>query len=365
MKTRRTKSREPRVGSREGRPLAWASRPASFACIVCLLLAILALTSCSRKESSPTLATVGERKITVADFQREVERRVTARRPLPAKEALLQEMVAYEAFLQRAHRARLADDPQIQHEINNLLIAKIQERELAARVAVLSVSAAEVQAEYEQNLAKYTQPAKARLAILFQETSPTTSEAKRSELRARLDEARRKLLENPAPGGRGPAASGFGALAIEYSQDQTSRYRGGDIGWLDVPARTGMTATSQPIPSRWPREVLEAGFALEKGRVSDLIETDRGLYLVMKTDFRESVARPLAEMAATLEKSLLGKKRHEAEEAFRQETLRLAGAHINQAALASVKLSLPEAAVAQHHKSGPPGLPAGSSTGGN
>jgi peptidyl-prolyl cis-trans isomerase C len=315
-----------------------------------LLLCLLAFASCGKRDDSHVLATVGQRPITVADFQREVERRVNARRPVPDKETLLQEMVAYEALLQRAQKAGVADDPQTQREINNLLISRMQERELSPRVAEVSVTPEDVAAYYEKNLAKYTRPAKARLAILFLEANPTMTDAKRAELRERLMEARAKIIESPAPGGRGPAAIGFGALAIEYSEEQTSRYRGGDIGWLDTPSQTGS------LPSRWPREVLEAGFALEQRRVSDLVETAGGFYLVMNTDFRQSAVTPLVELAPTIQQSLLVQKRREAEEAFRAKTIRLAGTTVNQAALAGLKLSLP-ATVAQHRESGPPGFP--------
>ena len=81
------------------------------------------------------------------------------------------------------------------------------------------------------------------------------SDAKKAELRARMEEGLKKASETPVEGGRGAASIGFGAVAVEYSDDQVSRYRGGDIGWLD----------DGNFSYRWPKEVLAAGYALEKG----------------------------------------------------------------------------------------------------
>src|SRR5262245_12148933 len=91
-------------------------------CIV-LLCVLAPLVSCSRASKAHVLATVGDRIITVEDLAKEVERRGKNHRPIPDKETLLQEMVNYEAMLQRAQKSGVADDPQVRRELNNLLIA--------------------------------------------------------------------------------------------------------------------------------------------------------------------------------------------------------------------------------------------------
>jgi parvulin-like peptidyl-prolyl isomerase len=300
-------------------------------------LAILPL-SCSRGPQTPVLATVGDRSITAADFQKEIAHRLAAHRPIPSREMLLQEMVDFEVLLQRARAAGLAGEPQVQREINSLLVNKLQERELTARQEGIRISSEDARAEYEKNLTKYTHPAKTRLALLTLAADAKMTEAKRAELRERMAEARRKALAHPA-------ANGFGTLAIDYSDDQASRYRGGDVGWLDA----------GNFSYRWPHEVLETGFALEKDRVSDLIETKEGVYLVMKTDSRPGSTTKFEEVLPLIQQSLLVKRRHELQEAYRQEVLRTSGAKINPEALA--KVELPAEHVAKNRDGGPPGFP--------
>jgi len=307
--------------------------------LACCLLGWLPL-ACSRAPQATVLATVGDRQITADDFKQEIQRRHAARRPIPDKEALLQEMILAEALVQRARSAGLLDDPQVRHEINSLLASKLQERELTPRLEAINPSPDEVKAEYEQNLAKYTRPAKIRLAVLALKADEKLSEANRAALRTRLTEARTKILAQPS-------AKDFGPLAIEYSDDQASRYRGGDLGWLD----------GGNLNSRWPREVLETGFAAESHRVSDVIETTTGFYLVMKTDARPGSMVSLAEVETTLRQSLAAKQRRAIELAFRESAVNGARTTINTDALAKVELQLPSLAAAQAREPQPPAFP--------
>ena len=104
---------------------------------------------------------------------------------------------------------------------------------------------------------------------------------------------------------------GFGALAAEASEHATSRYRGGDIGWIE----TGRDA--YPLPAA----IVETGFALPVGGVSDVIETEEGLYVVMKQDQREARTAPFEEVADTLRRRLLRDRRDRVEAAFNSNLL--------------------------------------------
>ena len=308
--------------------------------LVTILLLLFLATSCSQAPHKPVLATVGERQITVEDLTREVERRRAARRPVPDKESLLQEMVSLEALRQRAEAAGLLKDPQVQHELTTLLVSRLRERDLAPKQDAVSVSTEEIRTEYEREPARYTRPAKTRLAVLALSADAKMSPAARAELRTRMADARRKALASPAQ-------SGFGTLAVDYSDDQASRYRGGDIGWLDAGS----------FSSRWPREVLESGFALDHHAVSEVIETPAGFYLVMKTDSRPGSTVPLAEVAEALRKSLSASKRRALEADFREETVRASGAVVDARALAAVEIRLPALAAGTPRDMQPPALP--------
>ncbi len=311
----------------------------------------LALLAGCTKPGEPVLARVGDREFRAADVKAEVDYRVKIRRPVPDKETLLREMMTQEALLQRARKAGLDQDFVTRRELNNLLISKLWEQEAAARASAITVTDAEVKAEYERNLARYTQAPKVRLALLQVNGERLMSDAKRTELRARMEDARRKALEQPASVAQGAAVGGFGALAVDYSEDVASRFRGGDIGWLE-----------QGNPGyHWPATVLQAGYALPRGKISEVLEAGASFYVVMKTDERPATVTPLAQVESNLRQSLLQKKRLGLETAFREESLRQSSPVVDAKALAAYELPAAKEQVVATNKSEPPGLPGGRS----
>lgn len=311
-------------------------------------LAASMLVSC-RKTVPQVLATVGGVSLTAEDLVQEAARLQAARRPVPDKATLLQEMVNRLALLQRAKAAGLDRDPQLQREIGNLIIGRFLDRELKDQLAAVTVPTNEVRADYDRQTARFTQPPKYRLALLRLDGGKKLSDARTAELRARLEEARRRALAQPAPPPRPDVPGGFGALAIEFSDDAASRYRGGDIGWVES-GREGYS---------WPRPVLEAGFALETGAVSGLIEAESNFFLVMKTDSRPAVTQPFEQVESSIRQKLLAQKRQALDDAFHAQALRETGARIHPEALARVELPAPIPPPAANSVNEPPSGPAG------
>lgn len=293
--------------------------------------ALLLLSGCSEKSvpHSVVLARVGDREITEADFKWEVERRQKAGQPLPDRGAVLQDMVLHESLLQRARSSGLDTDPLVKRELGNLLIGKLMERDLRLKLDSVIVSTEEVRAYYASNQVEYTRPAVVRLSVLKLEVDSKAGDARMEEARKRMGEARSKVLAAP-PRGRGPANNGFGSYAIDYSDDAASRYRGGDIGWIEL----------DRLPPRWPRQVLEAGIALPLGQISEVILASGGVYLVTKTDRREAWVAPLSDVEPAILQRLTSQKRKDVEMAYKDESIRQANPVINQGVLAAVPFPL-------------------------
>ena len=315
------------------------------------LLAVVLQSGCEKKTTasagSPVLAKAGDEVITVDDFQKEVQRRTAKGVAVPDKSVLIQEMLERLAAVARARQAKLDADAETKHEMENVLIAKLRGQELESKIAALAVSDDELRAAYDAGAANHSRPAKVRLAILHLQGDAKMSDAKRAELRARMEDGLRKAATNPAEGGRGGAALGFGQTAAEYSDDQVSRYRGGDLGWLDA----------GNFSYRWPKEVLETGYALEKGKCSGIIEADGSLYAVMKTDARDGSTTSFAEAQSSLRREVLAKKRAAIESAFLAGNRSLTCAEIRTDVLATVTLPTTPARPAPVAESSPPALP--------
>jgi len=318
--------------------------PKTAASLVQLLgtAGMIALAGCGKSSApDPTvLATVGDRVIRVEDLQREITWRQNARRAVPEPRALLEEMISQESLVQKARAAGLEKDPEFQRACRSLLVSKFKDLELTPRVEALQVSAEELRAAYDKQVDRHTQPAKARLAILQVKTDPKLSEAQLAELRTRIEAARAEslALTNSEPG--------FGKVAAAYSEDQASRYKGGDVGWFDE---------GQPH-YRWPAEVVSAGFALKNSAdVSEVILASNGFYLVKKLDTRPGSVTPQSQVEPRLRRQLLTDKREQAEKLFYSESRLAAGVQTFSNALASVPF--PPSSVARRTAEEPPSLP--------
>lgn len=258
-----------------------------------LLLATLAWgTGCSKSTSGDDIvAIVGKHEIRTAEFQAWMRRRGVGD-SLVQKEALLEEMVNHHAAVQRAMALGLDRDPQLQLAWENQLVNAVRKREVESGLSNAVPTAEQVQAAYEAQRAAHTEPAMRRGAILFRELGPKVTDTRRDEARKRIGEGRAKALEAAADPTQ---VRGFGALAVEYSEDPVTRYKGGDLGWI-IEGRSD---------NRFDPAVLKALFALKAtNEVSEVIETPAGLYVVKLLEVRPGRVKPLESVRGAIQHSL-------------------------------------------------------------
>lgn len=294
-------------------------RPTNFACAACVVAAVIA--GCAKKPAADVLARVGDKDITVADFQAEYQRRLANHQLLPDRQTLLNQMVDRETYLQQARAAGLENVADVRHACENILIAKYQDTQLVPKMQTAKVSPEEIRAAYEQDKARYTQPAKAKLAFVFIETGAKADTNKIAAAEMRAQEALAKTAALPAD------ARGFGQVAADYSDDQVTRYRGGDAGWF----------AADEVESRWPKDILAAGFALKNlGDVSGPLRGKEGFYLVKKLDARPETLTPLEQVQPAITRRLLMARQQEIERQFQTQARTAAKVTLDAALLATV-----------------------------
>ena len=106
-----------------------------------------------------------------------------------------------------------------------------------------------------------------------------------------------------------PANKGFGAYAIDYSEHQVSRYRGGELGWFN-----------QNSKLNWEQKVLNKAFSLPKvGDLSEIIETKKGYYLVRIMDEKKAKYKILKEVYNRVKYQLLISKQKAIDSNFDRE----------------------------------------------
>jgi peptidyl-prolyl cis-trans isomerase C len=312
-------------------------------CVGALFVALVAglASGCGKKAEPNVLARVGEQVITVEDFKAEMQRRKAADRRLPDRQALLDEMILRAALVERARTEGLENAADVRRACEDILIAKLKQSDLQPRFDDLKVTPEEISAAYQAEIARFTQPAKMHLAIVFIAADSKMETNRLAEMAARAGTARQLALALPA------TENGFGRVAADFSDDQISRYRGGDAGWF-----TGDSLLAE----RWPKQVINAGLALtNNGDLTDVLKTDEGFYLVRRMDARPAVVTPLAAVQAGIEHRLLAAKRERAEEDFKSSLLTAARVQTNSGLLGT--LEYPTQTMAQTAGSAPPALP--------
>lgn len=177
-----------------------------------------------------------------------------------------------------------------------LSIAWLVERDIAPTIRV---GAAEVRADYQATLHRYTRPAEARARQVLARLPAGAGDEARAVARARLE----------AVLAQARAGADFAALARSHSDDPSAA-SGGDLGWFGR--------------GQLPVSLDEAAFSLAPGQVSDVLESPEGLHLLRLEERRAETVTPLEEARPGIEERLLQERRREAVEA-RAAALRKAG----------------------------------------
>lgn len=262
----------------------------------------------SRANQPVVLARVGDGEITLAQFEAELARRSRGGSNSFATEAgrkkLLEEMIRFEVLLAGAKAAGYDRDPRIQSSINEFIVSRFQEDRLASGGSV-TLGEDDLRAYYASNQMQFTDAPAVRAALIQFKISPKASEEKRAELRAKA-----QAIWSEA--GDGDEAA-FARLAQQHSEDQSTRYHGGETGWVTAPA----------FSQRWNVSLSEAAFALTTpGQTAPLVETPDSFYIVRLLEKRPQTVRPLQEVRAVIQYELGQRKEFERQAALEEQLKR-------------------------------------------
>jgi len=134
---------------------------------------------------------------------------------------------------------------------------------------------------YEQNAARLSGVEERRASHILINAPKGAAEADRQKARLQAEELLKAVRANPAT---------FADVARKNSQDQGSAAKGGD---LDFFARGAMVKPFE-----------DAAFAMQKGAISDLVESDFGFHIILLTDIKSPKQRSFDELRPDLEADL-------------------------------------------------------------
>ena len=145
----------------------------------------------------------------------------------------------------------------------------------------IKLNDADVRSYYDQNVARLSGPEERRASHILITAAKTASEADRKKARELAQDVLAQARKAP---------DSFAALARKYSQDPGSANRGGDLDYF------GRGSMVKPFE--------DAAFALKKGEISDVVESDFGFHIIKLMDIKTPKAKSFAELRPSIEEEL-------------------------------------------------------------
>jgi hypothetical protein len=255
------------------------------------------------------VARVGSLVIYPSDVDLRLREHHGGRNDEAGRQMALDELVRLARFTQAALDAGLDDDPVVRAEIARILASRHRERTLYPK---LKAAAAEPVAEsrlreiYQSTKSRYQSGEKRQVAVLW--LNPKGNPEREKQFATKLAGAREWILSQANLKNR--PEEGFSVLAVDHSEHQASRYKGGVVGWLEV---------GSGRMDLWTRTVAEIAFSLGKpGEVSKVITRPEGLFLVRYMATQPAVLRPFESVAGTLQRTEKKRLREQATQEFEQ-----------------------------------------------
>jgi len=149
--------------------------------------------------------------------------------------------------------------------------------------ASTQVTDAELQAYYNANLDQYKVENQAHVEhILFKTVGKTDAEV--TEIRQKAQDVLKQAK----------AGANFGDLAKKYSEDDATKDKGGDLGWI---------VDGQTAP-----QFQQAAFSLPVGSISDLIQTPYGIEIIKVLDRQTAHTKSFDEVKDSIQPIVLQNK---------------------------------------------------------
>jgi len=161
---------------------------------------------------------------------------------------------------------------------------EINPRDLAQE---MSVDESEIRAAYDSRKNEFSEPEQRRASHILVKVAKGSSEDVYAAARKKIEAVQARIK----------AGEDFATLAKEVSDDASNASKGGDLGWF----KAGMM-----VP-----EFDQAVFSMDKGDVSDIVETQFGFHLIYLTDIRPAHQTPYAEVKDKIRNELIQARANE------------------------------------------------------
>lgn len=278
--------------------------------IICLFLALL-VVSCAKKDDGKVLATIDDQKITLQEFNKELDKIPMNMKMLVASESgkknYLDRLVVKKLLLKEVSKEKIENDKEFQERFNDikeqLLIEALLKKKITAQT---QMSEDDLKKYYEEHKEDFKKDREINTRHILLKTE---EEAKQVQTKLQKGED-------------------FTELAKKYSIDPNVRQTGGEIGF-------------QPKGSLIP-EFENAAHKLNKvGQVSGIVKTQFGYHIIRLEGVKPPSYVPLEEVKDFIKQKNAQEKQKEVLEKYIEELKKNSKITINEALLKEEKTELP------------------------
>jgi peptidyl-prolyl cis-trans isomerase C len=278
--------------------------------IICLFLALL-VVSCAKKDDGKVLATIDDQKITLQEFNKELDKIPMNMKMLVASESgkknYLDRLIVKKLILKEASKDKIESDKEFQERVNDikeqLLIEALLKKKITAQTQMSEDDLKKYYDEHKEDFKK-DREINTRHILL-----KTEEEAK--QVQAKLQKG-----------------EDFTELAKKYSIDPNVRQTGGEIGF-------------QPKGSLIP-EFENAAYKLNKvGQMTGIVKTQFGYHIIRLEGVKPPSYVPLEEVKDFIKQKNAQEKQKEVLEKYIEELKKNVKITINEALLKEEKAEPP------------------------
>ena len=250
------------------------------------------------EQAAKVVAKVGDRVITVGDVTRQINRLspyIRRRWAAPEKrKEFLEKLIRVELLSQEAERIGLSNDPEVQRTVNQVMIRLMIKNELEKELFPSEVDEQTLKADYEKEKDKYHRAPQVRASHIVLASKPA-AEKLLADLKKHVTDTRY-----------------FRQKAREVSVDETTKDRGGDLGYFSKPE------DRRDDEPEVPAKVAEAVWQLQNiGDMSDkVVESKQGFHIVKLTNKRPEMNRSFESVKRMIENRMLRELRRDAMDKF-------------------------------------------------
>jgi peptidyl-prolyl cis-trans isomerase C len=286
--------------------------------LTCILGVLASAAPACRHDSSDVIARVDDAVITVSDVQTRINKQPPFARArysnIAKKRELLDELVQFETLAAEAARRGYDQDPDVRRIVRQQMVSRLVQNDFESKLKAENVPDADVEKYYADHAAEFHQKDAVGVSAIFVKS------------KGKADRAYAEAQALP----RGPAnleeqQERFRDLVTKYSDEREPESRAGDLMFF--------YADSTVIP----KPIVETAFGLKAvGDLAPPIKTEEGWAVILLTQKRPGINRPLQEVKRQIQQHLLGNLRSKALETFVDDLRTKSHVTINDANLLKV-----------------------------